>query len=305
MNEIMRYDLDRDTDEGCADMIPISDGRYVEFEDLERIITEHASQPKPDSVLCKFYDVTDWSGLVRELVDHVAQLQESAKRNVKPWEDTFPPTLLPAYIERVNAANAAAQPQDVPVACAHEWTDDGGHLLVCTACGAQEDHEPGWQDMAAAPTDGTMVRLLVEFEEHSTEDAEQAPTIGANNFDNDGEDVWRFAGWCWSHDHFTEGKGTPVGWLPMLDGPKLSPVAEQPAPVAVAMSFDFEHPSSKERRTVALSKQDVFDGMEDYFYDKLGEQICRCESVGETNVVDCSCDEYVHDFEIVKASLTS
>lgn len=81
--------------------------------------------------------------------------------------------------------------------------------------------------------------------------------------------------------------------------------AEQPAPVAVVMSFDFEHPSSKERRTVALSKQDVFDGMEDYFYDKIGEQICRCESVGETNVVDCSCDEYVHDFEIVKASLTS
>ena len=79
---------------------------------------------------------------------------------------------------------------------------------------------------------------------------------------------------------------------------------EQPAPVAVVMSFDFEHPSSKERRTVALSKQDVFDGMEDYFYDKIGEQICRCESVGETNVVDCSCDEYVHDFEIVKASLT-
>ncbi|MGY2167621.1 hypothetical protein [Pseudomonas gingeri] len=91
-----------------------------------------------------------------------------------------------------------------PSPCTHEWTDDGGHLLVCTACGAQEDHDPGWRDMAAAPTDGTMLRLLVEFEDHSTEDAEQAPTIGANNFDNDGADVWRFAGWCWSHDHFTE-----------------------------------------------------------------------------------------------------
>lgn len=79
--------------------------------------------------------------------------------------------------------------------------------------------------------------------------------------------------------------------------------SEQPAPVAVVMSFDFEHPSSKERRTVALSKQDVFDGMEDYFYDKLGQQICRCESVGETNVVDCNCDEYVHDFEIMQYSL--
>lgn len=94
----------------------------------------------------------------------------------------------------------------------------------------------------------------------------------------------------------------------IICGQGLTPVplyAEQPAPVAVVMSFDFEHPSSKERRTVALSKQDVFDGLEDYFYDKIGEQICRCESVGETNVVDCSCDEYVHDFEIVKASLTS
>lgn len=25
------------------------------------------------------------------------------------------------------------------VACAHEWTDDGESLLICTACGAQED----------------------------------------------------------------------------------------------------------------------------------------------------------------------
>ena len=70
-----------------------------------------AAQPPIDPVLCKFYDVSDWPALVRELVGHVAQLQDSAKRNVKPWEDTFPPTLLPAYIERVNAANESAQAQ--------------------------------------------------------------------------------------------------------------------------------------------------------------------------------------------------
>lgn len=75
-----------------------------------------AVHPQPDPVLCKFYDVTDWPGLVRELVGHVDLLQDSAKRNVKPWEDTFPPTLLPAYIERVNTANAAAHPQGEPVA---------------------------------------------------------------------------------------------------------------------------------------------------------------------------------------------
>ena len=82
------------------------------------------SQAEPDPMLCKFYDVTDWSGLVRELVRHVAQLQDSAKRNVKPWEDTFPPTLLPAYIERVNIESAAAQHQENPVAVVPELTSE-------------------------------------------------------------------------------------------------------------------------------------------------------------------------------------
>ncbi|WP_248769120.1 hypothetical protein [Pseudomonas sp. MWU12-2345] len=43
------------------------------------------------------------------------------------------------------SGSAAAQPQGEPVACAHEWTDDGEFTLVCTKCGAQENHEPyGW-----------------------------------------------------------------------------------------------------------------------------------------------------------------
>lgn len=75
--------------------------------------------------------------------------------------------------------------------------------------------------MDSAPADGTMVRLLVQFEDHATEDTEgPAWTIGACNDDNVGDDErvgWQFAGWCWDHDHFTEGKGTPVGWLPLID----------------------------------------------------------------------------------------
>lgn len=74
--------------------------------------------------------------------------------------------------------------------------------------------------MDTAPRDGTMIRLLVQFEENATEDtADPVWTIGACNDDNVGEDErvgWQFAGWCWTHDHFTEGKGTPVGWLPMV-----------------------------------------------------------------------------------------
>lgn len=87
----------------------------VADQQIDDLRAELAAKPKPDPVLCKFYDVADWPGLVHELVGHVAQLQDSAKRNVKPWDDTFPPTLLPAYIERVNADNAMVQ-QPSPVA---------------------------------------------------------------------------------------------------------------------------------------------------------------------------------------------
>ncbi len=60
---------------------------------------------QPDKGLCDFYEASDYPSLVRELVGHVAQLQDAARRNVKPWEDTMPPTLLPAHIERLKKAD--------------------------------------------------------------------------------------------------------------------------------------------------------------------------------------------------------
>lgn len=76
------------------------------------------------------------------------------------------------------------------------------------------------QPMELAPCDGTMVRLLVQFEANATEDtAGPAWTIGANNDDNVGEEErlgWQFAGWSWVHDCFTDGRGTPVAWLPIV-----------------------------------------------------------------------------------------
>ncbi|MCA6998190.1 hypothetical protein [Dickeya solani] len=69
--------------------------------------TEISCDESPDAELCDFYDANSWTELVRALVNHMEQLQEAAKRNVKPWQDTFPPTLLPAYIERIKQADAA------------------------------------------------------------------------------------------------------------------------------------------------------------------------------------------------------
>lgn len=81
-----------------------------------------------------------------------------------------------------------------------------------------QDINLGPRPMESAPRDGSMLRLLVQFTDHATQDTDGAAwTIGANKHDHDGEDLWQFAGWCWTHDHFTEGKGTPVGWLPLLD----------------------------------------------------------------------------------------
>ncbi len=72
-------------------------------------IKEQPAPVVPDEMLCEFYEVDSWPDLVRELVKHVEQLQDSAKRNVKPWEDTFPETLLPAYIERIKQADEACR----------------------------------------------------------------------------------------------------------------------------------------------------------------------------------------------------
>lgn len=89
----------------------------------------------------------------------------------------------------------------------------------------------GWNPMETAPRDGTLLRLLVDFTGHATEDSDRAPTIGSNSFDDTGEDVWQFAGWSWSQDCYTQGEGTPVGWLPMLDKEHHDRTVA-PAPVA-------------------------------------------------------------------------
>lgn len=102
--------------------------------------------------------------------------------------------------------------------------------------GAQEADAGGWRDMDSAPKDATMLRLLVEFEDHATEYGEgPAATIGFNALENDQIDRWQFAGWCWTHDRFTNGVGTPIRWRPLVDG------AEQPETVPVPRALLVEH----------------------------------------------------------------
>ena len=103
-----------------------SDGCPTEGAVLKRFWREN----QPDTELCKFYEAEDYQSLVKELVGHVAQLQDAAKRNVKPWEDTFPPTLLPAYIARINAEHP-------------EPAADHTQCEECKGWGYHENHHEG------------------------------------------------------------------------------------------------------------------------------------------------------------------
>lgn len=66
------------------------------------------------------------------------------------------------------------------------------------------------------------VLLLVDYRDggaHPLEDCGIGLTIGHNNDHNTpGEGKgWQFAGWCWSHDHYTEGRGIPIAWKPLTE----------------------------------------------------------------------------------------
>lgn len=76
-----------------------------------------------------------------------------------------------------------------------------------------------WLNMSDAPTDGTMITLLVEFEfdGHPLEDNNKpVVTVGFNHKDDTEVDEWFFMGWCWTHDHIVQGKGKPIGWYPLI-----------------------------------------------------------------------------------------
>ena len=76
----------------------------------------HEELALPDQTLCCFYGVDSWEALVAAQEEHVLKLQDAARRNVKPWEDTFPPTLLPKYLRESGLDAPRALPVGLPVA---------------------------------------------------------------------------------------------------------------------------------------------------------------------------------------------
>jgi hypothetical protein len=71
------------------------------------------------------------------------------------------------------------------------------------------------------------------------------------------------------------------------------------APVELQrLTFEYAH-ADGERHTVALSREEVAGYMDEFLFEKLTEEICHCEPIGETNVVDCRCNEVAEQFSLV------
>ena len=70
------------------------------------------------------------------------------------------------------------------------------------------------------------------------------------------------------------------------------------ARAVAGLEFTLVHPADGETHTVTLTREEVQEQMADELYEKLGELICHCEPVGETNVVDCNCIDRIEGFEI-------
>lgn len=61
------------------------------------------------------------------------------------------------------------------------------------------------------------------------------------------------------------------------------------------MKFKFRHPVTGEEKTVIIDKNTIRLQLEEFAHESL----CECQPEGETNLVECNCEEYYENFELV------
>lgn len=70
-------------------------------------------------------------------------------------------------------------------------------------------------------------------------------------------------------------------------------------PAFASLHFTYEHRDNKERHTVSVTRAEVIEHMDEQLFVKLTDKFCECEAIGETNVVECRCNEYTEEFGLV------
>ncbi|MGU0910116.1 hypothetical protein ACSETI_23365 [Pseudomonas aeruginosa] len=91
--------------------------------------------------------------------------------------------------------------------------------------------------------------------------------------------------------------GPREGFVPLY----AAPVAQAQHSVPEEFSFEYRHPNG-ECHTVTVSREQVINEMPDFLFEALCSKFCNCEPVGETNVVECCCDEYAEEFKLIAAA---
>ncbi|HFF2322840.1 TPA: hypothetical protein ACGBH5_002196 [Pseudomonas aeruginosa] len=96
---------------------------------------------------------------------------------------------------------------------------------------------------------------------------------------------------------------SPALWEISQHGEDLleAPVAQAQHSVPEEFSFEYRHPNG-ECHTVTVSREQVINEMPDFLFEALCSKFCNCEPVGETNVVECCCDEYAEEFKLIAAA---
>ena len=65
------------------------------------------------------------------------------------------------------------------------------------------------------------------------------------------------------------------------------------------MIFKFQHIRTGEVKTLTLTEEQMANLIDsDTLFDEFAKRQCSCEPIGETNVVECGCGDYLCDFEL-------
>jgi hypothetical protein len=62
----------------------------------------------------------------------------------------------------------------------------------------------------------------------------------------------------------------------------------------IYIDYTLQHPKTKEIKTVTLPLEKI-----ENWFDECSLLECDCQPIWETNVVECNCDEYLSEFEII------
>lgn len=70
-----------------------------------------------------------------------------------------------------------------------------------------------------------------------------------------------------------------------------------------SIAFKMYNKRNGQTHTIELSQHDLLPLVDEALQEKLADIICHCEPLGETNVVDCDCGDYIDEFAVNESEI--